>query len=52
MINKSTIPLHYLNKFSNIYDFNIDYLTSLSNNKYIYFNKVEINKIELGKKSN
>lgn len=49
-INKNTIPLYYLNKFSNIYDINIDYLTGLSNNKYINFNKVEINKRELGKK--
>lgn len=49
-INKNTIPLYYLNKLSNVLNINIDYLIDLSDEKYINFNKCEINKIELGKK--
>lgn len=49
-INKNTIPLYYLNKLSNILDVNIDYLVDLSDEKYIQFNKCEINKIEIGKR--
>lgn len=49
-INKNTIPLNYLNKISNEYNINIDYLVDLSNNKYIKFNKVDIDLISLGKK--
>ena len=47
-INKNTIPLYYLNKLSNILNINIDYLVDISQIKYIQFNKVEIDKIELG----
>lgn len=49
-INKNTIPLYYLNKLSNIYNINIDYLVDLSNEKYIDFEKIEIDKVKLGKK--
>lgn len=49
-INKNSIPLYYLNKISNVYNINIDYLVDLSNEKHTNFNKVEINKIELGKR--
>lgn len=49
-INKNTIPLYYLNKISNIYNINIDYLVDLSNEKYINFKKIEIDKVQLGKK--
>lgn len=49
-INKNTIPLHYLNKLSNILEINIDYLVDLSSEKYIKFKKNEINRIELGKR--
>ena len=49
-INKNTIPLYYLNKLSNCLNINIDYLVDLSEQKYIEFQKVEINKIELGKR--
>lgn len=49
-INKNTIPLYYLNKISNEYNINIDYLVNLSNDKYIKFNKVEIDRVNLGKK--
>ncbi len=49
-INKNTIPLYYLNKLSNEYNINIDYLVDLSNEKYIKFDKVEIDKVKLGKK--
>jgi len=49
-INKNTIPLYYLNKFSNFFNINIDYLVDLSEEKNITFNKVEINRVELGKK--
>ncbi len=48
-INKNTIPLYYLNKISNEYNINIDYLVDLSDEKYINFKKVEIDKIKLGK---
>ena len=49
-INKNTIPLYYLNKISNVYNINIDYLVDLSNEKYINFEKVEIDRIKLGRK--
>ncbi len=49
-INKNTIPLYYLNKISNIYNINIDYLVDLSNEKYVDFEKKEIDKIKLGKR--
>ena len=49
-INKNTIPLYYLNKISNIYNINIDYLVDLSNEKYVDFAKKEIDKIKLGKR--
>lgn len=37
-INKNTIPLYYLNKISNVYNINIDYLVDLSNKKYVNVN--------------
>lgn len=43
------MPLYYLNKFSNIFNINIDYLVNLSDKEYIEFNKV-IDKKELGKR--
>lgn len=49
-INKNTIPLYYLNKLSNEYDINIDYLVGLSNDKNISFNKVEIDRKLLGER--
>lgn len=49
-INKNTIPLYYLNKISNVYNINIDYLVDISNEKYITFEKKEIDKTKLGKK--
>ncbi len=49
-LNKNTIPLYYLNQISNIFNINIDYLVNLSNNKNCKFQKVEIDKIELGKR--
>ena len=49
-INRNTIPLHYLNKLSNLLNINIDYLVDLSDKKNISFNKNEIDKIELGKR--
>ena len=49
-LNKNTIPLYYLNQISNIFNINIDYLVNLSNNKNSKFQKVEIDKIELGKR--
>lgn len=49
-INKNTIPLYYLNKISNVYNINIDYLVALSNKKYVNFKKVEIDKVKLGKR--
>ena len=42
--------MYYLNKISNIFNINIDYLVDLSNDKYIKFDKVEIDRINLGKK--
>ncbi len=48
-INKNTIPLYYLNKISNEFDINIDYLADLSNEKNIKFKKNEIDRVELGK---
>lgn len=47
-INENTIPLYYLNKISNKYNINIDYLVDLSSNKKTLFKKKEINKKELG----
>lgn len=49
-INKNTIPLYYLNKISNEYNINIDYLVDLSDEKYMEFNKVEIDRVKLGKR--
>lgn len=49
-INKNVIPIYYLNKLSNIYNINIDYLVGISELKNIEFKKVEINRKELGKK--
>ena len=49
-INKNTILLYYLNKISNEYNINIDYLVDLSNEKYIKFEKTEIDRVKLGKK--
>lgn len=49
-INKNIIPLYYLNKISNVYNINIDYLVDLSNKKYVNFKKVEIDKVKLGKR--
>lgn len=49
-INKNTIPLFYLNKLSNIYNINIDYLVDLSDDKNIYFEKREIDRFELGRR--
>ena len=49
-INRNTIPLDYLNKLSNELDVNIDYLADLSEIKTISFNKVEIDRVELGKR--
>ena len=49
-INKNTIPLYYLNKISNVYNINIDYLVDLSNKKYVNFKKVGIDKVKLGKR--
>lgn len=49
-INKNTIPLYYLNKISNIFDINIDYLVDLSDKKKIEFTKNEIDRVELGKR--
>ena len=48
-INKNTIPLYYLNKISNEFNINIDYLADLSNEKNIKFKKNEIDRVELGK---
>lgn len=49
-INKNTIPLYYLNKLSNELNINIDYLVDLSEEKNTNFNKVNIDKAELGKR--
>ena len=49
-ININTIPLFYLNKLSNETNINIDYITDLSNDKYIMFNKVEIDRKLLGER--
>lgn len=49
-INKNTIPLYYLNKISNEFNINIDYLVDLSDKKHIDFIKKEIDRIDLGKK--
>ena len=46
-INRNTIPLYYLNKISNIFNINIDYLVDLSDDKYIKFDKLEIDRINL-----
>ncbi len=49
-INKNTMPLYYLNKLSNELNINIDYFVNLSDKKNIKFNKVEIDKKELGRR--
>ena len=49
-ININTIPLNYLNKLSNLFNINIDYLVDLSEIKYLEFKKVEIDRKTLGKK--
>lgn len=49
-INKNVIPLYYLNKISNIYNINIDYLAGLSNDRNVKFKKKDIDKINLGKR--
>lgn len=49
-LNINTIPLYYLNKLSNEFNINIDYLVDLSEEIDISFNKVEIDKSELGKR--
>ena len=49
-INKNIIPFYYLNKISNLFNINIDYLVNLSDKKKIKFKKSEINLIKLGKK--
>ena len=49
-LNKNVIPLNYLNKISNLYNVNIDYLAGLSNLKTTEFKKVEIDRKELGKR--
>lgn len=49
-INKNTIPLYYLNKLSNEYNINIDYLAGLSDEKKIFFNKTDIDKKILGQR--
>lgn len=41
--------MYYLNKISNIFNINIDYLVDLSDDKYIKFDKLEIDGINLGK---
>lgn len=47
-INKNTIPLEYLNKISNTFNINIDFLANLSNKKYIDFHKKNIDRKLLG----
>ena len=45
-INKNTIPLYYLNKISNEYNINIDYLVDLSNRNILNLRKqrlIELN---------
>lgn len=49
-LNINTIPLEYLNKISNIFNVNIDYLANLSTEKNILFNAKEIDPLELGKR--
>ena len=49
-INRNTIPLNYLNKLSNALFINIDYLVGLSDKKIIDFKRMEIDRIELGKR--
>lgn len=49
-INKNTVPLKYLNKFSNEFNINIDFLAALSKKKKTKFNKAEINNETLGEK--
>lgn len=44
---KDTMPLKHLIKYSNTYNFSIDYLLGLSNEN-IYYNKLKINKEEIG----
>lgn len=49
-LNINTIPLEYLNKISNIFNINIDYLANLSTEKNIIFNAKDIDPLELGKR--
>ncbi|MBR5336811.1 MAG: helix-turn-helix transcriptional regulator [Lachnospiraceae bacterium] len=49
-IDKNTIPLHYLNKMSNAFYINIDYLAFLSDEMRVEFNKNDIDRIELGRR--
>lgn len=49
-LNKNTIPLEYLNKISNKLKVNIDYLVYLSDEKYIDFNNVDIDRKILGER--
>lgn len=42
--------MYYLNKISNIFNINIDYLVDLLDDKYIKFDKLEIDGINLGKR--
>ena len=49
-LNKNTIPLEYLNKISNELKVNIDYLVYLSDEKYIDFNNVDIDRKILGER--
>jgi len=49
-INENTIPLYYLNRMSNELKVNIDYLVYLSDEKYIDFNNVDIDRKILGER--
>lgn len=49
-INENTIPLYYLNKISNELIVNIDYLVYLSDEKYVPFKRVDIDRIKLGER--
>ena len=47
-ISKNIIPISYLNRISNIFNINIDYIVGLSDKKDINFNPKEINYTILG----
>lgn len=49
-INKNTIPLEYLNRISNTFDINIDYLVYLSDEKRVSFRGNKIDRKELGRR--